>query len=51
MPTIISNIVLGTQLRFTFLESDAGVYQCFIVDFVSVEVLTTRPIRLDAGKQ
>ena len=40
-----------TSLDFTFVESDAGVYQCVFTDTARSELFLTVPIRLDTGKQ
>ncbi len=39
-----------TILSFTFMESDAGVYQCVFTDPTTSQVFVTVPIRLDIGE-
>ena len=40
----------NSSLYFSFVESDAGVYQCAIIDTARSEVFVTVPLRLDTGK-
>ncbi len=50
-----TNVELGngrlvTTLTFTFMRSDAGVYQCVFTDPITSQMFLTVPIRLDTGE-
>ena len=48
--TDIANGRVITSIAFTFIVSDAGVYQCVFIDIVRSELLITAPTRLDTGR-